>query len=1089
MLRFFSYPCRWIKKKFVRNPSPSSLRPKPAEPDRRNNLITPTSLSRKQQEEVTLTEFQKFQQLLVTLDNSGSNQLFDPTINFQIKLDADSHLAFDQALKLQPDDHLAWFNRGFSLWKLDRYEEAVASFDQALKLQPNDPKAWYNRGVNLNNLDRDKEAVASYDRALKLQPDYPEAWYNRGLALWKLDRYEEAVASYDQALKLQPNDPKAWYNRGLALATLDRYEEAVASYDQVLKLQPNDPKAWRNRGPALATLDRYEEAVASYDQALKLQPDNHLAWYNRGNALMNSGRYEEAVASYDQALKLQSDNHLAWYNRGNALMNSGRDEEAVASYDQALKLQTDDYRIWYSRGLAAGNLSNYDSYSQQQFVKLFGLEISQVFQQLIAALENTSPDQYLNQFQKSLSISQSLLLKTFTNLDCPELLAQIQQPPSPELSQLIKQPLSPKLIDFIQQPLSESVRTRLEQDCLSHPARLNPQLNLRRYEGELASYQEELDKAICRDTHPLGWGKLHHALGQAHYRQGMITLHFYRQIGNNSSLKPTIPQKEQLTPSQYWNQTLNSYNQALLTLTEDDYPEERLEVLQDLIKVNLALRQTETAEQLRLQGLEVLFKLLNSKQSFALKKQLTIKFISFYQLGVDILVNKGEFDQALTRAELSKNICLINLLSTWQEKVISPSYQEIQQLLTPGTAIVYWHISPHALTTFVLRANATEPIVILQDDPTSDPEQPSQSLRSLQEFTTWLKEWNQQYQDYRDKTKDQEDEDRANHPWRKEMSLKLEQLKTILNIDKIKYHLSDITQLILIPHQDLHRLPLHVLFESSLTQITEEESLTINYFPSAQIALTLQQRQANQQQLSLLSVENPTNDLPFAEIESTIINEMFTNPTHIKTETATNPTVKAALQQPHHIFHFTGHGAYNQYQPEKSFLSLTGEDKLTAQEISQLDLKSYQLISLSACETGITGNQTIDTEYVGLTSGFLQAGAASVLHTLWTVEEISSSWLMIRFYQLFSKGNPPAAALQKAQQWLRTITYAELVPWIDNLATIISDSRSLVGEHLKTEARNIKENSDKMNSSSPPYAHLYYWAAFTLTGKKFYDPN
>ena len=659
-----------------------------------------------------------------------------------------------------------------------------------------------------------------------------------------------------------------------------------------------------------------------------------------------------------------------------------------------------------------------------------------------------------------------------TNFDAPELIAQIQQPPPEKLSQLIQQPLPPELINFIQQPLSEQVRAKLEQDCCFHPHYFNPQLNRRGYEGELASYQAELDKAICRDTHPLGWGQLHHAIGQAHYWSGESNYDSSDQMDVGKHLKA----------AQYWHKAVNSYHQALSTLTEDDYPEEHLEVLQDLIKVYLALGQTETAEKLRLKGLEVLFSLLNSKQSFALKKQLIIKFISLYQLEVDILVNKGEFAQALTRAELSKNICLINLLSTWQEKVISPSYEEIQQLLTPGTAIVYWHISPQALTTFVLKANATEPIVILKDDSISDQEQQSQSQLSLQEFTAWVKEWNQQYQDYRSKTKEQKERDRANHPWRKEMIPRLEQLKTILDIDTIKSHLSDITRLILIPHQDLHRLPLHVLFEPSPTQITEEKSLTINYFPSAQIALTLQQRQANHEQLSLLSIENPANDLPYAEIESTIINQMFTNPTYIGTETATNPEVKAALQQPHHIFHFTGHGAYNQHQPQNSFLTLTGEHQLTAQEISNLNLKSYQLINLSACETGITGNQTIDTEYVGLVSGFLQAGAASVLHTLWTVEEISSAWLMIRFYQLFLGGIPPACALQKAQQWLRTLTYAQLVPWIDNLATKISDSHPHVGDYLKTTARESQQDSDKMNLSSPPYAHPYYWATFTITG-------
>ncbi len=1096
MLQFLSNPCQYIKSRFVRNPSSPSPSPSPK----------PAEFSNLEYENL-------FMELLDKVEKGNSwGELQDFLI--VKKLDkqrlASWLRSFGEGWLEQPETHQELARRLGLLGRVATGElaEVAKSLSEKLSCVGEEENQNINQSSNhpiraepesneqgiellLNQINQQLQSQdyeGALDSSVTATQRYSHdfiGWVYLGVILNNFfQNYSEALASFEQALKLQPDSYEAWVNRGNAMFNLGRYEEVLASFEQALKLQPDSYEACYKRGNALGNLGRNEEALASYDQALKLQPDDHLAWVKRGLVLTYLGRKEEALASYDQALKLQPDYYQAWGNRGLVLTYLGRNEEALASYDQVLKIQPDSYQAWGNRGILVGALSTYKSYGQQEFVKGFYLNISQVSQQLIPTLENTDLDRNLNHFQKSLSESQALLLKTFANSDAPKLIAQIKQPPPEKLSQLIQQPLPPELINLIQQPLSEEVRAKLEQDCLSHPPRKNPQLNLRGYEGQLASYQAELDKAICRDTDGLGWGKLHHHIGSAHYKQGNINYYSSHQSGEEQRrfFPPNSPQTEKLTVSQYLKKAHQSYRQALLTLTKDDYPEEHLEVLQDLIKVHLALGQTEKAEQLRIQGFDILRSLLNSKQSFTLKKQLTLKFISFYQLEVDILVKKGAFVQALSKAELSKNICLINILSTWQENVISPSYEQIQQLLTPGTAIICWHISPQALTTFVLKANATEPIIILKDDSISNPKQVSQSLLSLQEFTTWLKQWNQQYQDYRSKTKEQKERDRANHLWRKGMIARLEQLKTILNIDKIKSHLSDITRLILIPHQDLHRLPLHSLFEPSLTQITENKSLTINYFPSVQIALILQQRQPNHEQLSLLSVENPANDLPYAEIESTIINQMFTNSTSIGTETATNPAVKTALQQSHHIFHFTGHGAYNQRQPETSFLSLRGEHQLTAQEISNLNLKSYQLISLSACETGITGNQTIDTEYVGLVSAFLQAEATSVLHTLWTVEEISSAWLMIRFYQLFLDGIAPASALQQAQQWLRTCTYAQLIPWIDDLATTISDSHPNVGEYLQTITWNIQQDSDKMNSSSPLYDHPYYWAAFTLTG-------
>ena len=476
---------------------------------------------------------------------------------------------------------------------------------------------------------------------------------------------------------------------------------------------------------------------------------------------------------------------------------------------------------------------------------------------------------------------------------------------------------------------------------------------------------------------------------------------------------------------------------------------------------------------------------MNSTSSFTAKKKLQLKFVAFQQLNVDILIKKGQLIEAVTSAELSKNICLNNLLHTWQEQTICPNYEQIQELLTPERAIVYWHLSPQSLNTFIIKANISEPIIISKSlEQQQDKAQLPHSLQRLQKYKDWLKEWNQQYQDYRGKNKKVAEQNRRNHIWRTKMSSRLEQLKTILDIDNIESQLSGITQLILIPHQDLHRLPLHLLFDSFLA--TPES--TINYYPSLQIALTLQ-KQSNNSQLSLLNVENPANDLPYAEIESVLINSMFIKSTYIDTKTApnsvvTNSLLKTELQKPHNIFHFTGHGAYNQHQPQNFSLTLTGKEQITAQEISQLNLKSYQLISLAACETAITGQETIDTEYVGLVSGFLEAGATSVLSTLWTVEEISSAWLMIRFYQLYLEPKPPALALKQAQEWLQTLTYPELKIWLEELMIEIRDIDFNVYDYLQDVIRDIQQKSDKMDINYRPYNYPYYWAAFTFTGGK-----
>ena len=110
-------------------------------------------------------------------------------------------------------------------------EDIVTLSNQWVEKYPHFLKGWQKLGYSLLRLGRYEEAIASYDQAIKFKPDKDAAWYNRGIALVNLGRYEDAIASYDQAIKFKPDDDAAWYNRGNALDELGRYEDAIASYD------------------------------------------------------------------------------------------------------------------------------------------------------------------------------------------------------------------------------------------------------------------------------------------------------------------------------------------------------------------------------------------------------------------------------------------------------------------------------------------------------------------------------------------------------------------------------------------------------------------------------------------------------------------------------------------------------------------------------------------------------------------------------------------------------------------------------------------------------------------------------------------
>ncbi len=126
------------------------------------------------------------------------------------------------------------------------------------------------------------------------------------------------------------------------------------------------------------------------------------------------------------------------------------------------------------------------------------------------------------------------------------------------------------------------------------------------------------------------------------------------------------------------------------------------------------------------------------------------------------------------------------------------------------------------------------------------------------------------------------------------------------------------------------------------------------------------------------------------------------------------------------IVHFATHGLLNEENPELSGVVLSLVDEhgkpqngfLRLHEIFNLNLP-VEMVVLSACQTGL-GKKIKGEGLVGLTRGFMYAGAPRVVASLWSVDDRATSVLMSIFYRkMLREGLAPAAALREAQNEVR----------------------------------------------------------------------
>jgi tetratricopeptide (TPR) repeat protein len=86
--------------------------------------------------------------------------------------------------------------------QIGQYSKALQDFNEMLRLQPTDPLAWYKRGVALNLAGRPQQAASSFLTALRYRPRLAEA--HRGLAdaFARMGRQNEAALHLEMANSL-----------------------------------------------------------------------------------------------------------------------------------------------------------------------------------------------------------------------------------------------------------------------------------------------------------------------------------------------------------------------------------------------------------------------------------------------------------------------------------------------------------------------------------------------------------------------------------------------------------------------------------------------------------------------------------------------------------------------------------------------------------------------------------------------------------------------------------------------------------------------------------------------------------------------
>jgi CHAT domain-containing protein len=421
------------------------------------------------------------------------------------------------------------------------------------------------------------------------------------------------------------------------------------------------------------------------------------------------------------------------------------------------------------------------------------------------------------------------------------------------------------------------------------------------------------------------------------------------------------------------------------------------------------------------------------------------------KLTYDDLDNAAIIELEQRKTEIYLEIRSFDPAIAGQIETFQIDFATIQQLIpNPGTAILVCYTTDYDTYIFIIKQG-------------QDPQIHTCTNQGWQKFQKWLQiEWVIPYQN-------------GVSTWVEMLPRLLHNISNRLELyNLVEQYLSNITELIIVPHLYLHQIPFAAL---PVGKELFGDKFTIRSIPSCQILEYCQKRESIITKL-IGTIEDADDSLIGARYEGDQIAALYSISTTNRLRGSTQATVtnyRQLLDRVNRI-HSSHHAISRLDNPLESALILANGETITLSDM--LLGKRYPHLDevfLSACETNL-GTTTITDDVATLTTGFLCIGARSVQSTLWEIDDFVTALLCIFYHQKRGEDFSPALSLQIAQRQLRNLTGEEF----KNI--FYSKMINYFTQYNPAMISDIEDRLEGYCGSDRPFRNPYYWAAFITQG-------
>ncbi|MFN0037430.1 MAG: glycosyltransferase family 39 protein [Saprospiraceae bacterium] len=222
----------------------------------------------------------------------------------QTALWKDTVTLFSEAIEHYPSANIIYVNRAIEYQNRKQHDLALRDLNTADSIEPNHEGTIKARGFLLFEMKKYAEALEDFKWLQRVYPDEPKRLLMEGGSLVNLQRHQEAIGVYDRLLNKDSTQAQGLNDRASANFFLKNYPAAIADYTRAIRYEKTKRgDCFKNRAASYLMTAQYARAIADVDSALVYQPKEGTLYYYRSAA---AGKLGQKGAALSDALKAQS---------------------------------------------------------------------------------------------------------------------------------------------------------------------------------------------------------------------------------------------------------------------------------------------------------------------------------------------------------------------------------------------------------------------------------------------------------------------------------------------------------------------------------------------------------------------------------------------------------------------------------------------------------------------------------------------------------------------------------------------------------------------------------------------------------------